>query len=156
MVKILVYGGRDYTDLPLLCAALDHLHQRFQITALVHGGAPGADVFGGLWAAHHLPEAHITVCRARWDDLSHPDAVIRRNRFGKLYDARAGHRRNQEMLDLHRPDFAVEFPGGTGTADMRRRLISAGVPIIQVGAASYGPFLQTDGRSMQTAPGFLL
>jgi hypothetical protein len=30
----------------------------------------------------------------------------------------AGHIRNQRMIDEGKPDAAVAFPGGTGTADM--------------------------------------
>lgn len=42
----------------------------------------------------------------------------------------AGHIRNQQMLDSG-IDLAIEFPGGRGTADMRRRLDKAGVHVIE-------------------------
>jgi hypothetical protein len=41
----------------------------------------------------------------------------------------AGLVRNQQMLDDGKPDLAVAFPGGKGTADMVRRARKAGIPI---------------------------
>ena len=46
------------------------------------------------------------------------------------YGKGAGHIRNQQMLDSG-IDLAIEFPGGRGTADMRRRLDKAGVKVIE-------------------------
>jgi hypothetical protein len=137
-MRVLVCGGRDYTD-------RDHIHNtlckidagRGPITCVIHGCATGADNEGMIWAQmmdslgrsiKHAP------FKAAWADLSHPDAVIRRRRDGTLYDAVAGHRRNQRMLDEGKPDLVVAFPGGRGTADMVRRAKAAGVEVIEIAA----------------------
>ena len=59
---------------------------------IVSGGcSKGADRF----AKELSDELHIPILEhfAEWGDLSHPDAVIKENKYGK-YDAKAGHRRN--------------------------------------------------------------
>ena len=40
----------------------------------------------------------------------------------------AGHFRNQQMIDEGKPDAAIIFPGGSGTADMANRIKKAGIP----------------------------
>jgi hypothetical protein len=40
-----------------------------------------------------------TEFAADWDDVSVPGAFVKRNRFGKLYNARAGHMRNAKMAE---------------------------------------------------------
>lgn len=45
------------------------------------------------------------------------------------YKGAAGPVRNEAMVNL-RPDLAIEFPGGTGTTDMHKRLIKARIPLI--------------------------
>ena len=77
---------------------------------VVSGGAKGADSLGEEWG--YCSGLEIDRFPAAWD----------------LYGKRAGFIRNQQMLDSG-IDEAVEFPGGNGTADMRRRLEGAGIPI---------------------------
>jgi hypothetical protein len=43
----------------------------------------------------------------------------------------AGPIRNQKMIDNGKPDYAVMFPGGRGTADMKRRLDIARIKVIE-------------------------
>ena len=110
-MKVLVYGGRDYNDEALVFAALDTLHAKHNITEIIEGGARGADRLGRMWAIHRgVP---ILTFEADWKGC------------GKA----AGFIRNQDMLSVGRPGAAVEFPGGRGTADMRARLIRAGVKL---------------------------
>ncbi|SHI07271.1 hypothetical protein SAMN05443248_7939 [Bradyrhizobium erythrophlei] len=46
---------------------------------------------------------------ADWDNIDRLGAVVKRNTRGKLYDALAGHVRNERMLREGRPDSAVGF-----------------------------------------------
>lgn len=149
-MKVLVFGGRDYENSAVAWDALDHLHERFGITKVIHGSALGADRLGDIWAWDRrvLP---IGRYRAAWDILDAPGAVIKYNRFGKPYNALAGHARNQRMIDEGRPDMALEFPGGNGTADMRKRLDAAGIPVIQVYVE---PFGTEDWREINAAADF--
>lgn len=128
-MRVLVFGGRTYHRHDVVFEVLDELRERHLISQIIEGGAGGADALGRTWAAlRRLPR--VTV-QADWSNIDHPDAVIKHGRFGP-YDARAGFRRNQKMIDEYRPDLAVQFPGGSGTADMRRRLNAAGISVVQI------------------------
>ena len=90
---------------------LDRIHGLTPITALIEGGAPGADRAAREWAQEHQVKA-VTV-PALWD----------------LHGKAAGPIRNQRMVDDFKPDLVVAFPGGTGTADMVQRARKAGLAV---------------------------
>lgn len=128
-MRVVVTGGRDYRDTARVFSALDQLHARRPITTLIEGEADGLDKRAKAWAQRRgvVVEPHP----APWSDIDHPDAIVRRRRDGKLDDANAGPRRNQQMIDA-KPDFALVFPGGAGTADMRRRIVAAGITFEEI------------------------
>ena len=117
-MRVLVCGGRDFTDAELMENELNW------VTNPVHGGkcsfemingcARGADTLALDWAERH----GITVHKfpADWD------------KHGK----RAGYIRNQQMLDEGKPDLVVAFPGGKGTAMMIQLAKKAGVKVIEI------------------------
>jgi len=109
--RIVVTGGRDFSDAAMVGKALEAVKAKHGISELIHGGAKGADSLCATWAKSTGIPVHLF--RADWD------------KFGK----RAGHIRNQQMIDEGKPDAAIAFPGGRGTADMVRRCISAGLPV---------------------------
>ena len=77
---------------------------------VVHGGARGADSLAEQWANYmEFPSIRNP---APW------------KRMGK----RAGISRNESMLQMWEPDLVVAFPGGTGTDDMVKRAVDAGIP----------------------------
>lgn len=130
-MRILVCGGRNFSNRALLWKALDRAHARWNITAVIHGAAPGADTLAGEWGKEHgVP---VTPFPAPWHDLEHPDAIIRTRRDGTKYNAKAGPIRNQQMLDEGKPDIVIAFPGRIGTPDMMKRAREAGVTVYQVG-----------------------
>lgn len=106
-MKLLVCGGRDFDDVEFVVRHLNRLHKARTITSLVHGAASGADTIAAMWA----DEVGITPepFPADWYDDR-----------GRLYK-KAGHERNQRMLDEARPDALFAFPGDSGTADMVAR-----------------------------------
>jgi YspA, cpYpsA-related SLOG family len=130
-MRTLVCGGRTFWDPELVFRTLDGLDP--PITAIIEGGQWGADSLARTWAYRHgmRPETY----EANWEDLSHPDAVIRRWSSGARYDAMAGPRRNQRMLVEGKPDRVIAFPGGRGTADIVAKARAAGVPVIEVEAS---------------------
>lgn len=103
MCRTIIAGGRDYHLTKEDRAFLDTL----PICEVVSGGAPGADSGGEAWAA--LREVPVRRFPANWA------------KYGKA----AGPMRNQEMADY--AEAVVLFPGGAGTADMRRRAKSSGL-----------------------------
>lgn len=125
MARVLVYGGRNFSDRQKLFAFLDEIDRTHVIDLIIEGEAPGADLLARAWAESRRVPFHPFP--ADWDDIDRPGAVVRRTRTGKLYDAAAGPYRNQRMIDEGCPDMAVECPGGNGTADMRSRLRQAGI-----------------------------
>lgn len=139
---IIVCGGRHFSDGAFLFDTLDELHAKTPIALVVEGGqrtyprrggrvagpVGGADFFAHEWAmARHVD---VKTVFASWRDLSHPDARLKRDGRGKLYDANAGPRRNLKMLEF-RPDAVVAFEGGHGTGDMITKARAAGVRVIE-------------------------
>jgi predicted Rossmann-fold nucleotide-binding protein len=129
-VRVLVCGGRDYRNWLHMYAVLASQHERHRFTAIIEGGASGADAGARTFGEQEgIP---VETFPADWSDLSHPGAIIRTRRDGARYDATAGHRRNQRMLEEGRPNLVIAFPGGRGTADMVRRSRKAGVEVVEV------------------------
>lgn len=118
-MKVLVCGGRDYSDADLVSETLLGIYiLHGTIAKIIHGGALGADLLAGRWGHRHgVP---VSVFRADW------------GRDGRA----AGPIRNQRMLDEGKPNLVVVFPGGRGTADMVARARKARVPILVVNQAS--------------------
>lgn len=114
-IVVVVTGGRNYADRSFAWDTLDGLHASRHVSLLVEGGTSGLDTLAREWA--HKNGIPTRREDADWTDLSHPDAVIHTRRNRTRYDAKAGHRRNQRMLDRYDPDVLCVFPGGTGTAD---------------------------------------
>lgn len=122
---VVVTGGRNYNDRDAIYAALDALHERYTITTLREGGAAGVDTICGEWA--DLRGVQRQRMPADWSNITVSGAVVRQGKYG-AYNARAGHDRNQSMLDTEpKPQYGVAFPGGTGTADMTKRMRDAGL-----------------------------
>lgn len=110
-MRIVVTGGRDFTDKAMVNRALAAVHAKHGIDLLIQGGANGADLLCAEWAWDRgIP---VGTFNADWRTL------------GK----RAGPIRNQQMIDEGKPEAAVAFPGGRGTADMIARLESASIPV---------------------------
>lgn len=107
---VAVTGGRKYADFFNVQRALAKVSTKFDIT-VVHGNATGADTLADVWCDRtHTPKL---VCEADW------------TRYGDT----AGFLRNQLMIDLHKPQLLLAFPGGNGTRDMCDRCLLAGIPV---------------------------
>ncbi len=114
MTRVLVCGGRDYTDAARLEAVLDEIDAELGPLIIIEGEARGADQLAALWASHKGREC--IPFPANWD----------------RHGLRAGPIRNQTMLDHGRPDIVVAFPGGRGTADMVARARRARLEVREV------------------------
>jgi len=121
-MKVLICGGRDMDRTDALNwlerNAMDELSfasglNTFTIEKVIHGGCRGADEGAGEWAkSEDIP---VVVCKADW----------------KKHGKAAGPIRNQQMLDIHKPDYVIALPGGKGTENMIRLAEGAGVPVIK-------------------------
>ena len=114
-MRLLVCGGRNYDGDKAwghVKEVLDGIHCRRMLTAIIEGGASGADSLARTWA--YMNRVACITVPADWAE------------HGKA----AGPIRNQQMIDLHKPDVVVAFPGGRGTADMVRRAVAARIGVI--------------------------
>lgn len=114
-MRVLVCGGREYTDKAALWSVLDAIGPP-EVSAIISGMARGADTLAAEWAERFgFP---LQKFPADW--TAHGRA--------------AGPLRNQRMIDEGQPELVVAFPGGKGTADMVLRAEKAGIPVRRVGA----------------------
>ena len=115
--RILVCGGRDYSDAEWFDKCIMHLIQHVTPAdiLIIQGGARGADRLAKEWAERYGVEQ--IEFRADWD------------RHGKA----AGYIRNKQMLDEGKPHMVVAFPGGRGTASMVQIAHRANLAVWQPG-----------------------
>lgn len=111
--RILVGGGRNYSDHKTLYAILDHFQRVLRFTAVVEGGAWGADHLARQWCDNR--GVQVFTVWANWTGN------------GKA----AGPLRNELALDIFNPDEVILFPGGKGTDDMRQRATRRGTRVIE-------------------------
>lgn len=118
--RVLVTGGRDFTDGDYVFRQLALLHHRYGFRLLIHGGARGADTLADVWARG--AGVHPCKCDALWP-------YWRSRGFYKM----AGTERNAAML-LLQPQLVVAFPGGNGTRDMVQQAKLAEIPVLNLAA----------------------
>lgn len=109
--RILVTGGRDNYDwLTVERAIFDHCKQN---DIIVHGAASGVDSLCAQVVRYSPDFFDEDPFPAEW-------------KVDGVFNPNAGPERNQRMLDSGIQG-ALIFAGGTGTADMTRRLVAAGI-----------------------------
>lgn len=129
--RILICGGRDFNDEAFLRSYLDYKRMWFADNCeIIHGDARGADKLAGKWAESR--GYTVRPFPAEWDNLDHPEAIIKTRANGKKYNVNAGFIRNKQMLIEGNPDLVIAFPGGNGTDNMIEQADKANVEIIKV------------------------
>lgn len=112
-MRVIVCGGRNFSDREYLFSILDYFDNKYRVDAVIHGGAKGADSLAGEWA--ETRSKVVEVYAADWD------------KHGRA----AGPRRNKKMLMEGNPDLVIAFEGGKGTDNMVSLANSAGVAVFQ-------------------------
>lgn len=123
-MRLLVCGGRDFVDVPLLWRTLDELQERIPEPGIrlvidgasddVTGPYKGADYWAHQWAmARGLPTVRQ---HAKWAE----------------HGRAAGPIRNGEMIERHQPDYLLAFPGNRGTRNMIEQAERAGIVVMRV------------------------
>ncbi len=128
-MRILVSGtrapNRSYDNTKILGAL-----RRQQPSRIIHGAARGVDALVARWA--HDSNIPAQSFPAAWYD-HHPDWCRCKPKAGNIPRVckAAGARRNQQMLDEAPPDLLLAFPApkSSGTWDMIRRVIKAGIEV---------------------------
>lgn len=113
MCKVVICGGRDFTDTEFIYRELDRLHKELQISLVIEGDARGVDRIAGYWARRNKI-TNKKMC-ADW----HKDGRS------------AGFIRNIMMLNQN-PDYVIVFPGGKGTAHTRKNALEKGLNVIDI------------------------
>lgn len=126
-MRILVCGGRAYSDRNFIFDSLDRFRSENAVDVIITGAArsknnnrspyqfTGADWIAIEWAmSRQIPFVGMP---AQWN---------------KLGD-KAGPARNQQMLDWWSPQRCIAFPGDNGTKDMMRRCREINIPVIEYG-----------------------
>lgn len=132
--RILITGSRDWTDeQAILDAIIDAAADKYapeQVT-IVHGACPtGADALADRIARRLgcKPERHPADWQACTAECRHG---LRRTRDGREYCPQAGHRRNQEMVDLGaHVVLAFQRNQSRGTQDCVDRARAAGLTVV--------------------------
>jgi hypothetical protein len=113
-MKVLVTGGRDYSDATRVGYELAKLLSQYPSLEIAQGAARGADTLAALWCERYeVPQKFFP---ANWT----------------LHGRSAGAIRNRVMLKEFQPDLVLAFPGGRGTADMVKIAKKAGVKVVEV------------------------
>ena len=132
MTKIIIAGGRDFTLIDSIHYELYKLIQDGHLPnklELVCGMAKGADITAKkLFNTHHLK---VHKRPADWQDMTTP-CVPKHNKYGGLYNALAGMKRNHAMGD--EADVLLAFWDGKskGTKDMIDYMTKLGKPVFVV------------------------
>lgn len=119
-MRVLVCGGRDYSDFDRVVKILDYvvlLAGSKTDLSICQGGAAGADDLARQWS--RLRAVRCTEYPADW----------------KLHGRSAGPIRNCWMLNDFQPDLVLAFPGGRGTQNMCDQARKAGVQVMEVAAS---------------------
>lgn len=118
--RVLVCGGRTFSDHDLVFTTLDRLHADNPIELVIHGDARGADRLAQTWAlSNGVAEQAF---KAKWNDVKGlSPRTLKQDARGRLFNPLAGFVRNEEMLRAC-PTHAIAFPGGNGTNDMCKRI----------------------------------
>lgn len=118
-LRVLVTGGRDYTDRATIRRTLEYLADCYihgfapGEVVLVHGDAPGADTLAAEEAA-----------ALGWRTEAHPADW-------EMHGRAAGPIRNQHMVSLG-AHYCLAFPGGTGTRHCRRLALNSHITVIDI------------------------
>lgn len=114
-LTLIVTGGRDWRDSGYVFRVLTQIDEKEGIAEIVEGGATGVDSYARNWARQNKVP-HRTF-EANW----------------KTHGLAAGPIRNEQMANYALgKDFrkCVVFPGGRGTANMRKNAEKLGIEII--------------------------
>ena len=122
-MKVAVIGSRSFQNYSMIKEKLDILNSIRKITCIVSGGADGADKLGERYADENGIKKIIH--EAKWDDVTHPDARVKVNDYGKKYDANAGFRRNRDIVNDADVILAFQInrsPGTQNSIDYEKKI----------------------------------
>ena len=115
-MKVIIAGSRNVDNYMLIEAAVLQSDFYTEITEVVSGGAKGADRLGELYARNNNIEVKTFI--PDWNDIDAPGAVVKKNRWGKKYNSKAGFDRNEKMGEYADALIAIWDGKSAGTKSM--------------------------------------
>lgn len=109
-MKIIVTGGRNYSDVSKVFEVLDS----YSPNLVIQGGANGADDLAVQWSFER--EVDCKTYEANWE----------------LYGKAAGPIRNKLMLEENKDALVIAFPGGRGTDNCVKVAKELGIKVIEI------------------------
>ncbi len=85
MFKVIIAGGRDFKNYPLLCRVCDHMLKNQSEVEIVSGMANGADALGQLYSLEK--KYKVKPFPADWDKLKSSAGPVRNKEMAKYADA---------------------------------------------------------------------
>lgn len=141
-MRVLIYGGRDFANHDKYERGSEEWEKKVQEhkAAMSYLNKLTIEVFPRTEEdeyGNYLPAITVVSgCAKGADQLGIDYAVVNWTQLEEYpadwdkHGKAAGFIRNQQMLDSG-IDLAIQFPGGNGTRDMRRRLDKAGVRVLE-------------------------
>lgn len=138
LIRILVTGGRDYTDRTAVARALTHLNALY-----IHGALPEQIVLVHGDCKRYKEDGSIDLDRSA-DQLAAQEAADlgwqtepHAAKWDLYGPKAAGPIRNKEMVALG-AHYCLAFPGGEGTKNCKRLAKAAGIHVIDIKETSRG------------------
>jgi hypothetical protein len=130
-IRVIITGDRKWSPTLLVGRIVDRLVVRYgDDLVVVHGAGEGIDE--AFDAACQMRRVKVERHPARWDDLEAPDAVVRKGKDGKPYNAHADSARNHKMVDAgaaHAIACHRSLAWSRGTLDCVARCRRVGIPV---------------------------
>lgn len=120
-MKLIVAGGRDFSDFNYGFSCINHMLKNTPLedVTIICGKASGGDTCGEeFYKANKHLGVKILYFIPEWGNIDKPCAVIKTNRYGKPYNAKAGMDRNHKMGDEATHLIAFWDGKSRGTKDM--------------------------------------
>ena len=115
--RVVFCGGREFGDRVGMKGVIKSILVKRPLLVIIHGDATGADRMAGSIAREMgIPEAKVP---AQWG----------------FYKKGAGPVRNRWMMRLD-PELVIAFPGGRGTANMKKQAEECGVEVWEIPQSS--------------------
>ena len=109
-MKVIIAGGRDYSQKVGDQSMVSRLIDEKNITEIVSGGCSGADRFGEMVA--YVEKLNVKIFHADWETHGKAAGPIRNEQMAKYADA------------------VILFSGGRGTANMRKLAKQYGLTVL--------------------------
>ena len=114
--RCIIAGTRNFYDYLTVVKAINSSGFAGEITEVVSGQAYGVDSLGERWAlSNKIP---IKSFPADWSNISLPDSIVKINKKGEKYNAKAGFIRNETMAQYADALIAVIKDDSPGTSHM--------------------------------------